>query len=194
MDEFAVLKKYLPLETHLSKYLTIRTKINCFDDLDFRMAVQLARTVHKFSHTGWTELKDLVVGIKCYTKHKGPASFWVKHTDKKQRVSIYIDEATVANEVWHQFKYPFLDDEYTETRIFLSDEVTAFTLAIMNTATRVRHDAGINELPGGYTSIGTKAVVYVNKAGRPLLPEDTVPPGVEQVLVFPCETNKNGGC
>lgn len=193
MDEFAVVKKYLPLQDNLPQYLTIRTKVNCFDDLEFRMSVQLNKTVRKFAHTGWTEMKDVVVGIKCYTKHEKTGTVWVQHSDRSKNKSVYIDTLDVKNEVWYQFKYPLLDTYHTDTRILLSDEVTAFTLAIMNTATRVRYDLGINDFPSWvYKSFDTisygsfnKAVVYVDEDGKPLLPDDAFPMGIAKIVVGP---------
>jgi len=185
MDEFAIVKKYLPLKDNLDKYLTVRTKINCFDDLEFSMSNQLNRTVRKFAHSGWTEMKDIVVGIKCYTKHETKGTVWVQHKAKNH--TVYIDTLVVEPEVWTEFKYPLLDTYHTDTRILLSDEVTAFTLAIMNTSTRVRHDLGINEFPSWlYKSFDTnKAIVYVDADGKPLLPEDAFSVGVEKVLIAP---------
>jgi len=182
MDEFAIVKKYLPLKDNLDKYLTVRTKVICFDDLEFRMANQLNRTVRKFAHSGWTEMKDIVVGIKCYTKHEKKGTVWVQHKAKNN--TVYIDTLEVEPEMWTEFKYPLLDSTYTDTRILLSDEVTAFTLAIMNTATRVRHDLGINEFPSWqYKSFGDKAIVYVDADGKSLLPEDVFPADAEKVLI-----------
>lgn len=192
MDEFAIVQKYLPLKDNLDKYLTVRTKVNCFDDLEFRMANQLNRTVRKFAHSGWTEMKDIVVGIKCYTKREAKGTVWVQHTDKAKNHTVYIDTLEVQDEVWNEFKYPLLDNCHTDTRILLSDEVTAFTLAIMNTATRVRHDQGINEFPSWlYKSFGDKVVIYVDENGKSLLSEDAFPAAVEKVLVGPSATSQS---
>jgi hypothetical protein len=192
MDEFAIVKKYMPLKDNLDKYLTVRTKVNCFDDLEFSMANQLNKTVRKFSHSGWTEMKDIVVGIKCYTKREAKGTVWVQHTDRAKNHTVYIDTLEVEDEIWVQFKYPLLDTNHTDTRILLSDEVTAFTLAIMNTATRVRHDVGTNEFPSQlYKSIGDKAVVYVDENGRSFLPDDAYPAGIEKVLIVPSATSQS---
>ena len=63
----------------------------------------------------------------------------------------------------------------------LSDEVIAYTLAILNTAQRIRYDYGTNDLPPGYASFEsglygefTKPLVYtdgkeiINPNGTPL--------------------------
>jgi hypothetical protein len=196
MDEFAVVKAHLPLKDHLDKYLMIKTKINYADDLNFRIAVQLADTVRKFSHTGWTEMNDVVVGIKCYLRPGTKGSVWVKHSDKARTYEeqtlpkhwVFMESAEVENEVWHQFKYPLMDNFFTETRIYMSDEVTAFTLAIMNTATRVRHDASSNYFPANmYTSVGkeVKVIRYVDGEGKSLLPDAAYPENVEQLTTGP---------
>jgi hypothetical protein len=175
MDEFAVLQKYLPLKDHLASYLLVKTKVNCQDDLDFRMA-SLDRTVRKFSHTGWTEMKDMVVGIKCTVIDEDFGFVWVRHTDRTGDKRVTLDKLDVITDEWYQFKYPLMDNYHTETRIMLSGNISSFTLAIMNTSLRVRHDAGINELPSGFRSFDTncygsynKAIVYVDDNGKPLL-------------------------
>lgn len=181
MDEFAVLKTCLPLKENLSKYLQVKTTINYAEDLEFRMAVTLENTVRKFSHSGWTEMKPMVIGIKCYTKTTG--FVYVRHEDKqtkavpspKSRKAIILDAFEVQNEEWHTFKYPLLDNYHTETRIILSDDITVFTLAILDTSTCVRDLHHTNEFPSGYASFDTtlygqfnKAVVYEDEKG-PLL-------------------------
>lgn len=175
MDEFAVLQKYLPLKDHLAAYLLVKTTVNCQDDLDFRMA-SLDTTVRKFSHTGWAEMKDMVVGIKCTVTDEGFGFVWVRHTDRTGDKSVTLDKIDVLNNEWYQFKYPLMDNYHTETRIMLSGNISSFTLAIMNTALRVRHDAGINEMPSWTKSFDTntygsynKAIVYVDDNGKALL-------------------------
>ena len=82
LNEFDVLKRNLPLKEHLPKYLCVKTKINTFDDYEFRLELGLDKTVRKFSHTGWTEMKPLVVGIKCYTRD-GTNAFVISHKPKE---------------------------------------------------------------------------------------------------------------
>ena len=84
LNEFDVLKRNLPLQKHLHKYLCVKTKINTFDDYEFRLELGLDKTVRKFSHTGWTEMKPLVVGIKCYIRDGKAASVFVRHCDRKK--------------------------------------------------------------------------------------------------------------
>ena len=187
MDEFAVLQKYLPLKDHLAAYLLVKTTVNCEDDLDFRLA-SLDKTVRKFSHRGWTDMKDMVMGIKCTVNDEGFGFVWVRHTDRGGDKRVTLDKIDVMTDEWYQFKYPLMDNYHTETRIMLSGNIASFTLAIMNTALRVRHDAGINELPSGFCSFDTnsygsfnKAVVYVDDNGSPLLDLDAE----EKIYVSP---------
>ena len=70
----------------------------------------------------------------------------------------------------------------------MSDEVTAFTLAIMNTAMRVRHDTGSNYFPAHlYKSVGRegRVVRYVDGAGQPLLRDEAYPENIEKLDVGP---------
>jgi hypothetical protein len=53
--------------------------------------------------------------------------------------------------------------------MMLSDEITAYTFAILNTSQRIRYDHGTNDFPPGYTSFETglygeytKPLVYKN--------------------------------
>jgi hypothetical protein len=70
---------------------------------------------------------------------------------------------------------------HTDTRILVSDNVVAYTLAILDSSTRVRHDHSTNYFPEGYASFDTatygrfnKALIYVdgdkmiNPSGLPL--------------------------
>ena len=140
MNEFDVLKRNLPLKEHLPKYLCVKTKINTFDDYEFRLELGLDKTVRKFSHTGWTEMKPLVVGIKCYTRDGTNAFVYVRHCDRKKENCQIIDEFDVKNEEWHQFKFPLMANYHTDTRILMSENVSAYTLAILDVSTRVRHE------------------------------------------------------
>lgn len=67
LNEFDILKTCLPLEQNIAKYLCVKTKVNNYDDLEFRMEGDLEKTVRKFAHYGWTDMRPLVIGIKCYT-------------------------------------------------------------------------------------------------------------------------------
>lgn len=168
MDEFAVLKRHLPLEQNLSKYLLVKTAVHYATDLEFRLEVGLQSVIHKFQHSGWSEMRPLVVGIKCYTKE--PNAVFVRHGDRKGNNTKLIDSFDVQNETWYTFKYPLLANYHTDTRILLGGGITAYTLAILNPSQRVREDAGTNSFPPGYKSFDTtpygsdynKALVYVD--------------------------------
>jgi hypothetical protein len=121
-------------------------------------------------------MKDMVMGIKCTVNDEGFGFVWVRHTDRGGDKRVTLDKIDVMTDEWYQFKYPLIDNYHTETRIMLSGNIASFTLAIMNTSLRVRHDAGINDLPSWAKSFDTnsygtynKAVVYVNDDGSPLL-------------------------
>jgi hypothetical protein len=155
LNEFDVLKRNLPLQKHLHKYLCVRTKINTFDDYEFRLELGLDKTVRKFSHSGWTEMKPLVVGIKCYIRDGKAASVFVRHCDRKKENCLMLESFNVNNEEWQQFKFPLLANYHTDTRILVSDNVTAYTLAILDSSTRVREDHNTNYFPQGYASFDT---------------------------------------
>jgi hypothetical protein len=164
MNEFDVLKRNLPLKEHLSKYLCVKTKINTFDDYEFRLELGLDKTVRKFSHTGWTEMKPLVVGIKCYTRDGKDAFVYVRHCDRNKASCQLIDTFDVKNEEWHQFKFPLLANYHTDTRILMSEEVSAYTLAILDVSTRIREDHDTNYFPQGYASFDSTTYGSFNKA------------------------------
>jgi len=164
LNEFNVLKRNLPLKEHLSKYLCVKTKINTFDDYEFRLELGLDKTVRKFSHTGWTEMKPLVVGIKCYTRDGKDAFVYVRHCDRNKASCQLIDTFDVKNEEWHQFKFPLLANYHTDTRILMSEEVSAYTLAILDVSTRIREDHDTNYFPQGYASFDSTTYGSFNKA------------------------------
>ena len=163
MNEFDVLRRNLPLESNISNYLCVKVTVNRFEDQEFRVKTNLESMARKFGHSSWTEMKPLIVGIKCYTRNEIPASVFVFHSDRKNENRIMLDSFDVYNEVWHTFKYPLLENYHTETRILLGEEVTAYTLAIMNTAQRIRYDHGTNEFPPGYRSFETGLYGDYNK-------------------------------
>jgi hypothetical protein len=163
LNEFDVLKRNLPLQKNIHNYLCIKTKINTFDDYEFRLELGLDKTVRKFAHSGWTEMKPLVVGIKCYTRDGKDAFVYVRHCDRKKENCQLIDSFEVKNEEWRQFKYPLLANYHTDTRILLGEEVTAYTLAILDVSTRIRHDHSTNYFPDGYTSFDTTTYGEFNK-------------------------------
>jgi hypothetical protein len=180
MNEFDVLKKNLPLKEHLPKYLCVKTKINTFDDYEFRLELGLDKTVRKFGHTAWTEMKPLVVGIKCYTRDGTNAFVYVRHCDRKKENCQIIDEFDVKNEEWHQFKFPLMANYHTDTRILMSENVSAYTLAILDVSTRIRHEHSTNYFPEGYKSFDTatygsfnKALIYVD--GNKMINPSEVP-------------------
>lgn len=161
-NEFDVLKRNLPLEDHIHKYLCVKTKINTFDDYEFRLELGLDKTVRKFGHTGWTEMKPLVVGIKCYTG--GDDAFvFVRHCDRKKENCQIIDSFEVKNEEWHQFKFPLLANYHTDTRIVIDENVYAYTLAILDVSMRIREDHHTNYFPEGYSSFDTITYGDFNK-------------------------------
>jgi hypothetical protein len=169
MNEFDCLKECLPLQQNLQKYLCIKTKINYFDDSEFCLNTSLDKTVRKFAHTGWTEMRPIVVGIKCYLsepEEKGTVD--VCFTNKSNEKRTYIDTFSVNTEEWHTFKYPLLEAYHTDTRIMLSQNVSAFTLAILNCSTYVREKHFTNYYPAEYNSYDTPlsatnyAIVYLD--------------------------------
>ena len=169
LNEFDVLRKYLPFENNLSSYLCVKTKINTLDDLEFRVKTNVDSMVRKFGHPGWSEMRPLIVGIKCYTRGEQDASIMVRHSDQKNNNSTLLEFVEVKNEVWHPFKFPLLENYHTETRILMSNEVLAYTLAILDSSLRVRHDHGTNYFPAGYASFDTtlggeynKPLIYKN--------------------------------
>jgi hypothetical protein len=155
MNEFDVLRRNLPLEDNISKYLCVKVTVNRFEDQEFRVKTNLDSMVRKFGHSGWTEMKPLIVGIKCYTREDSPAGIFVFHSDRKNENRTVLESTNVFNEIWHTFKFPLLENYHSETRIMLSDEVIAYTFAIMNTSQRIRYDHGMNDFPPGYVSFDT---------------------------------------
>ena len=171
LNEFDVLKQNLPLTDNIDKYLCVKTTAGLLADLEFRVADGLDKIVRKFGHTGWNEMKPLIVGIKCYTKDGG--FIYVRHENRARTEAEIIDSFEVKNEEWHTFKYPLLDNYHTETRIILSEGISAYTLAILNTAQRVRYDHNMNMFPPGYASFDTflytefgKSIIYRDEKGE----------------------------
>ena len=174
-NEFDVLKLTLPLQDNLSNYLLVKTKINYDDDLEFRLATGLDTMVRKFGHSGWTEMKPLVVGIKCYTG-TNTASVFVRHgasSTHRYSNTTTLESFDVENEKWYTFKYPLLANYHTETRILLTNEVRYYTLAILNVSQWVRYHKNTNYFPPGYESFDTttygsfnKALVYIDENGK----------------------------
>jgi len=172
LNEFNVLARNLPLKDHIANYLCVKTTLNLYSDLEFRMASGLDTMICKFGHSGWTEMKPLVVGIKCYTEKGG--FVYVRHENRERTEIEIIDSFEVKNEEWYTFKYPLLDNYHTETRIILSEGITAYTLAILNTPQRVRYDHGTNYFPSGYTSFEqqmdyskfNKSIIYSDEKGE----------------------------
>lgn len=162
LNEFDVLKRNLPLQEHLPKYLCVKTKINAFDDYEFSLSRDLDKTVRKFAHSGWTEMKPLVVGIKCYTGGSD-AFVFVRHCDRKKEMCQVIDSFEAKNEEWHQFKFPLMANYHTDTRIVLHEDVYAYTLAILDSSSRVREDHNTNYFPQGYASFDTATYGDFNK-------------------------------
>jgi hypothetical protein len=168
-SEFDVLRRNLPLENNISKYLCVKVTVNRFEDQEFRVKTNLDSMVRKFGHSGWTEMKPLIVGIKCYTRNETPASIFIFHSDRENENRNVLESSNVYNETWHTFKFPLLENYHTETRMMLSDEITAYTFAILNTSQRIRYDHGTNHFPPGYASFETglygeytKPLVYKN--------------------------------
>jgi hypothetical protein len=169
MNEFDVLRQNLPLEENISKYLCVKVTVNRFEDQEFRVKTNLESMARKFGHSSWTEMKPLIVGIKCYTREEVPAGVFVFHSDRKNENRVVLDSFDAYNETWCTFKFPLVENYHTETRIMVSEEVTAYTLAIMNTAQCIRYQHDTNYFPPGYTSFDTglygehnKALVYVD--------------------------------
>jgi hypothetical protein len=175
-NEFDILKQNLPLKDNLSRYLLVKTKVKYADDLEFRLATGLDTMISKFGHSGWREMKPLVVGIKCCMDSEG-AFVYVRHSNREQTEMEIIDSFEVANEEWYTFKYPLLANYHTETRIILSPGTASYTLAILNTSEIVRNDNGTNYFPSGYASFDTnvygsfnKALVYCDEKNTLILP------------------------
>jgi hypothetical protein len=175
-NEFDILKQNLPLKDNLSRYLLVKTKVKYADDLEFRLATGLDTMISKFGHSGWREMKPLIVGIKCCMNSEG-AFVYVRHSNREQTDMEIIDSFEVANEEWYTFKYPLLANYHTETRIILSPGTASYTLAILNTSEIVRNDNGTNYFPSGYASFDTnvygsfnKALVYCDEKNTLILP------------------------
>ena len=175
LNEFDVLKTCLPLQSNITKYLCVKTKVNNYDDLEFRMEGDLEKTVRKFAHSSWNEMRPLVVGIKCYTNTD--AAVFVNHGNRDRLSSKLIDSFDVVNDTWYTFKYPLLANYHTDTQILLSEGVTAFTLAILDASSHLRDRARSNSLPPGYASFDTtlygsfnKALVYSDEMGTLINP------------------------
>ena len=175
-NEFDILKQNLPLKDNLSRYLLVKTKVKYADDLEFRLATGLDTMISKFGHSGWREMKPLIVGIKCCMNSEG-AFVYVRHSNREQTEMEIIDSFEVANEEWYTFKYPLLANYHTETRIILSPGTASYTLAILNTSEIVRNDNGTNYIPSGYISFDTnvygsfnKALVYCDEKNTLILP------------------------
>jgi hypothetical protein len=191
LNEFDVLKLTLPLQDNLSNYLLVKTKINYEDDLEFRLATGLDKIVRKFGHSGWTEMKPLVVGIKCYTGNNS-ASVFVRHGASSTHTYVntkILESFDVENEKWYTFKYPLLANYHTETRILLTNEVRYYTLAILNVSQWVRYNKNINYFPPGYASFDTstygsfnKALVYIDENGNHINSSET---DLKDIVVVP---------
>jgi hypothetical protein len=180
MNEFDLYREVLPLAQNHGNLIQVKTKINYFSDFEFRLNTNLSNTVRKFSHSSWTELQPLVVGIKCYLNDPVDQAFVdVCFADRENHNRQYIDTATLENEVWHAFKYPLLEAYHTETRIQLSPNISAYTLAILNCSEYVRHKHNTNTFPGdlykSYESLYSstnKTLIYVDKAGKEQNPNE----------------------
>lgn len=159
MNELDIVSKYLPLEENFSKYLLIKTKVNYFNDLTFRVAIGLDNMVRKFDVFHY-DMKPMIVGIKCYTEDTGYV--YVNHYDRNKKSNIIIDDFTMENEKWYTFKYPLVDNYHTETYLNLSG-VSAYTLAIMNCPQRARHDLYSNSIDGKYKSLFSSIYSSCNK-------------------------------
>ena len=176
MDEFDCLKE-VPLESNLAKYLCIKTKVIYFGDFEYRLNTNLSSVVRKFAHTGWTEMHPLVVGIKCFLNDPAETgSVDVSFADRKNENRVWIDTLDVSNEKWYTFKYPLLEAYHTETRISLSQNMNAYTLAILNVPAYVREKHNTNYFPAGYHSYEpfysefNKALVYITEDGKEINP------------------------
>lgn len=163
MDEFAVLKECLPLTENLDKYLCIKTKVKYHDDVEFRVKTNLDTMVRRFGHSGWTEMKPLIVGIKCSTSDSNESFFYIRHSDRMNENTTTLEMTDIKSDVWHTFKYPLLENYHTETRINLGNTVTSYTLAILNVAQYLRHKHSTNYFPSGYVSFDTQPYGEYNK-------------------------------
>jgi hypothetical protein len=155
MDEFACLKECLPLADNLNKFLCIKTKINDFEDFEFSADSNLRKTLQKFGHIGWKEMRPLIVGIKCYLTDPDintEAYIDILHSDRLKTKTFILESLTVKNEVWYTFKAPLLEAYHTKSWISLSQNISAFTVAILNTPEYVRQKHFTNYFPAGYTS------------------------------------------
>jgi len=180
MNEFDCLKEVIskgPIESNYSNFLLVKTTVNYFGDFEYRLNTNLSSAVRKFGHSGWNEMKPLIVGIKCYLNDlSGTGSADVLFTNRKNENRVWIDTVDVSNETWHTFKYPLLEAYHTETRISLSQNIKAYTFAILNCSDYVRQKHGTNYFPAGYTSYESeygefnKALVYVTKDGKEINP------------------------
>jgi hypothetical protein len=154
MDEFDCLKECLPLADNLNKYLCIKTKINDFGDFEFSTDSNLGKTLQKFAHTGWKEMRPLIVGIKCYLNDKEGTEAYldILHSDRRKDKTFILESLTVKNEVWYTFKAPLLEAYHTKSWISMSQNISAFSVAILNTPAYVREKHATNYFPIGYVS------------------------------------------
>ena len=175
MDEFACLKECLPLTDNLNKYLCIKTKINDFEDFEFSVDSNLRKTLQKFGHIGWKEMRPLIVGIKCYLTDPDvntEAYIDIQHSDRQKTKTFILESLTVKNEVWYTFKAPLLEAYHTKSWISLSQNISAFTVAILNTPEYVRQKHFTNYFPAGYNSydlpydVHNLILVYEDKKGK----------------------------
>ena len=179
MNEFDLFREVLPLEQNHGNLLQVKTKINYFSDFEFRLNTNLSQIVRKFGHSGWDEMRPLVVGVKCYLNDPAGQTFVdVSFADRENHNLQYIDTATLEDEMWYTFKYPLLEAYHTETRIQLSPNISAYTLAILNCSEYVRHKHNTNTFPGdlykSYESLYSstnKALVYVD-GGKEINPNE----------------------
>ena len=109
-------------------------------------------------------MKPLVVGIKCYTQGGEDAFVFVRHCDRTKENCQLIDSFVVKNEEWCQFKFPLLANYHTDTRIVMNENIYAYTLAILDSSTRIREDHHTNYFPQGYTSFEMTTYGEFNKA------------------------------
>ena len=180
MNEFDLFREVLPLEQNHGNLLQVKTKINYFSDFEFRLNTNLSQIVRKFGHSGWDEMRPLVVGVKCYLNDPAGQTFVdVSFADRENHNLQYIDTATLEDEMWYTFKYPLLEAYHTETRIQLSPNISAYTLAILNCSEYVRHKHNTNTFPGdlykSYESLYSstnKALVYICQTGKEINPNE----------------------
>jgi hypothetical protein len=150
MDEIDIVSQNLPIESHLSKYLVVKTKVNYYDDCRFRLALKVDDMVRKFDLFSY-DMKPMVVGVKLYTGgDSGCIDVW--HYNRDKSLWQVIDSAVVEDQKWYTFKYPLVANYHTETYINVHG-CTSYSLAILNCPQRAKRDWYPDSFSRGFRTV-----------------------------------------